>query len=58
MLIDVDKGVHEAISNAIEVLEEMLGWKNHRKHSSEKEKSVSRFHSKNSFSIIRLERCC
>ena len=29
--IDVDKGVHEAISNAIEVLEEMLGWKNHRK---------------------------
>ena len=35
--IDVDKGVHEAISNAIEVLEERLGWKNHRKHSSEKE---------------------
>ena len=41
--IDVDKGVHEAISNAIEVLEEvleeMIGWKNHRKYSSEEENS-------------------
>ncbi len=35
--IDVDKDVHEAISNAIEVLEEMLGWENHRKYSSQEE---------------------
>lgn len=35
--IDVDKGVPEAISNAIKVLEEMLDWKNRRKRASEKE---------------------
>ena len=35
--VDVDKGVSEAISNAIEVLEEMLGWVNHRKRSNQEQ---------------------
>ena len=35
--IDVDEGIEKAVSNAIEVLEEMIGWKNHRKLAGEKE---------------------
>lgn len=37
--IDIDKGIYEAISNAIEVLEEMLDWENHQKRSSHGENS-------------------
>ena len=32
--VDIDEGIHEAIANAIEVLEEMLGWESRQKHSS------------------------
>lgn len=32
--IDIDDGIHEAISKAIEVLEEMLDWESHQKRSS------------------------
>ena len=32
--IDIDSGIHEAISNAIEVLEEMIGWESRQKRAS------------------------
>ena len=32
--IDIDNGIHQAISRAIEVLEEMLGWESHQKRSN------------------------
>ena len=35
--IDIDDGIHEAISNAIEVLEEMLATENRREHYSQAE---------------------
>ena len=35
--IDIDEGIHEAIVNAIEVLEEMLGSEIHQKHFSQGE---------------------
>ncbi len=33
--IDVDESIEEAVSNAIKVLEEMLGWESHQKRSSQ-----------------------
>ena len=35
--IDIDSGIHEAISNAIEVLEEMIGWESRQKRASQGE---------------------
>ncbi len=35
--IDVNEGVHEALSNAIDILEEMLGWENRRERSNQEE---------------------
>lgn len=35
--IGIDDGIHEAISNAIEVLEEMIGWESRQKRASQGE---------------------
>ena len=56
--IDLDEGIHETIANAIEVLEEMLGWEIRQKRFSQGRKSFSKLHSKYSSFIIRFERSC